>query len=269
MLPKLLIKSMQSRALNKAVQSLKAGAVVFLAIALLASCASQEVNPDDPDSLYSEAERLLKDDQYLIAIEKFREIKNRFPYSPRAIDSELKIADAYYAQDSFLEAESAYEIFRELHPSYPQSDYVQFQIAMSYFSLIPENPARDLSAAYRAIDAFNLLKQRFPDSKYVEQADQKIVDSRRKLAEHEATVAGFYFHRRHYLSASYRYAALLKDYPNAGHDEEALYRLGQCYYNIRMYDNAKSTLERLMKEFPQTSFLSSARSLIEEIQKKN
>ncbi len=250
-------------------KTFKAMAIAATALLFFASCASQQVNPEDPDSLFNEAERLIKDEQYLIGIEKLRDIKNRFPYSPRAVDAELKIADAYFAQESFLEAESAYEIFRELHPSYPKSDYVQFQIAMSYFNLIPENSSRDLSAAYRAIDAFNLLKQRFPDSQYVEQADGRIVDARRKLAEHESVVASFYFNRRHFLSASYRYAALLKEFANVGYDEEALYRLGQCYYNIQMYDDAKQALDRLMKEYPQSGYLSSARSLIEDIEKKN
>lgn len=246
------------------------GALVLCAwLFQAAGCSSQEVNTEDPDSLYSEADRLLKDEQYLLAMEKFRDIKNRFPYSPRAVDSELRLADAYFAQESYLEAESSYEIFRELHPSYSKSDYVQYQIGMSYFHLIPENSARDLSAAYRAIDAFNLLKQRFPDSSYADKADQKIAESRAKLAEHENFVASFYFHRRHFLSASYRYAALLKDFPKSGYDEEALYRLGQCYYNIRMFDSAKDTFSQLIREFPQSAHVGSARSLINDIGKKN
>ncbi len=243
--------------------------LVALLGGLLTHCASQEVNPDDPDSLFSEAERLQKDEQYLLALEKYRDIKNRFPYSPRATDSELRIADTYFAQESYLEAESSYEIFRELHPAYPQADYVQHQIGMSYFNLIPENSARDLSAAYRAIDAFNLLKQRFPDSKYVEASSARIAEARKRLAEHESYVADFYFHRRHFLSASYRYAALLKDFANVGYDEEALYRLGQCYYNIRMYDNAKQSLDRLLKEFPSSNLAGAAKSLMEDISKKN
>lgn len=265
MLRKLLMKNVQLSLLKK----LSQWAVLLCAAAVLVQCSSIEVNPDDPDSLFAEAERLYTDEQYLLALEKLRDIKNRFPYSPRATDAELRIADTYFAQESFLESESAYEIFRELHPSYPRSDYVQYQIGMSYFNLIPENSSRDLSAAYRSIDSFNLLKQRYPESKFAAQADERIIEARRRLAEHEAVVAGFYFNRRHFLSASYRYAALLKDFSNTGYDEEALYRLGQCYYNIRMYDNAKSTLDQLMKQFPQSSYLGSARSMIEEISKKN
>lgn len=245
------------------------GLGLVLALIFLPQCASQEVNPDDPDSVYSEAERLYSDSQYLLALERFREIKSRFPYSPRATDAELRIADTYFAQESFLEAESAYEIFRELHPSYPKSDYVQFQIGMSYFNLVPENSARDLSAAYRAIDAFNLLKQRFPDSGYVAEGEKRIAEARHRLAEHEKTVAEFYFDRKHYLSASYRYSALLKEFAKVGFDEQALYRLGQCYYNIRMYDSAKETLDRLIREFPQSSYTSDARSLMSDIEKKN
>src|SRR4051812_6021875 len=105
---------MECSTLNSGFRALRHAALALLVGVTLTHCASHEVNPDDPDSLYSEAERLFKDEQYLIAVEKFRDIKNRFPYSPRATDAELKIADSYFAQDTFLEAESAYEIFREL-----------------------------------------------------------------------------------------------------------------------------------------------------------
>ena len=69
---------------------------------MLGACSHQEVNKEDPDSLYNEAESIFKDERYLIAIEKYRDIKNRFPYSSRATDSELRIADTYFAQENYL-----------------------------------------------------------------------------------------------------------------------------------------------------------------------
>src|SRR5262245_36455868 len=115
--------------------------VVLFAVAhALASCTSLGKSSDeDPDALFQEAEEALKDEKYIIAIEKFSDLKNRFPYSARAVDAELRIADTYFDQESYLEAESAYEIFRELHPTHPRGDYVQFRIALSYYKLIPGN----------------------------------------------------------------------------------------------------------------------------------
>src|SRR5688572_18243984 len=89
--------------------------VTVLTVApFMGGCSSNQADPNDPEGLYQEAEQSLKDERYLIALEKYRDIKNRFPYSKRATDAELRIADTYYGQESYLEAVSAYEIFREL-----------------------------------------------------------------------------------------------------------------------------------------------------------
>jgi outer membrane protein assembly factor BamD len=250
--------------------SSKAKYLILLFLTLFsAQCSHVGVDTEDPESLFKEAEETFKDERYLIAMEKYRDIKNRFPYSKRAIDSELRIADSYFEMESYLEAESVYEIFRELHPTHPKSDYVQYQIAMSYFNLIPENSARDLSAAYRAIDAFDTLRAKFPDSSYSPKGTEKIVEIRKKLADHELYVADFYFARQYFLSASYRYETLLRDYEKLGYDESALYRLGQCYYNTHMLANAKTTFKKLIEKFPGSPNSAEAQSLIDQIGEKN
>ena len=218
----------------------------------------------DQEAIFQEAEEALKDERYIIAVERYREFKNRFPYSPRATEAELRIADAYFEQESYIEAESAYEVFKELHPTHPKIDYVQYRIALSHYHQIPENPARDLGSAYRAIDAFQTLADKYPTSEYAAKAKEHIQESRKRLAEQERYIADFYFQRQHFLSASYRYASLLEEYPNLGYDEEALMRLARSYYNIKMYANAKDTLQRYKSKYPDSS---EADSLIEELNK--
>jgi outer membrane protein assembly factor BamD len=240
---------------------------VFLAA--LTGCASTTANPDDPEALYKEAEEALQDEHYLVALERYRDVKNRFPYSSRAVDSELRIADAYFAQESYLEAEAAYEIFRELHPTHPRSDYVQFRIGLSYFNQIPDHSGRDLSAAYRAIDAFNIVLDKYKSSSLQAEAKQRIAEARAKLAHYQNYVADFYYQRRHYLSASYRYAGLLQDYSDLGYDEEALYRLGESYYHIRMFSNARETLKRLLAKYPETEHKAGSQALLKELEKTN
>lgn len=234
---------------------------------VITGCATTSANPDDPEALYKEAEEALQDEHFLVALERYRDVKNRFPYSTRATDAELRIADTYFAQESFLEAESAYEIFRELHPTHPKSDYVQFRIGLAYFKQIPDHPGRDLSAAYRSIDAFNVLVDKFKSSSYVGEAKQRIAEARAKLAEYQSYVADFYYRRNHFLSASYRYAALLQEYGGMGYDEEALYRLGESYYHIRMFANARETLRRLLAKYPETEHKSSSQALLKELEK--
>jgi len=232
----------------------------------LVRCASKEVGSDSPDALFAVADEEFKDEHYLSAMEKFRDIKNRFPYSSRAVEAELRIADTHFAQENFIEAESSYEVFRELHPTHPKSDYVQYQIGMSNFHQIPANAARDLTAAQKTIDAFDVLVEKFKSSTYVEKAKENRALARSRLAEHESYVADFYFQKQHYLSASYRYAALLNDFAQMGYDEMALYRLGKCYAEIRMFAKSRDILGKLVKEFPASEYKVSAEQLLAELQ---
>jgi outer membrane protein assembly factor BamD len=238
--------------------------ILFL---LLSGCTSKSPSELSAETLFQEAEEEFKDGRYLIAIEKFRDIKNRFPYSSKAVDSELRIADAYFEQESYIESETAYDIFKELHPTHAKADYVQFRIGLSNFLQIPSHPGRDLTAAYKAIDSFRLLEEKFPSSEYVEKARIHTGAARQKIAEYESYVADFYFRRKHFLSASYRYAALLKDFPDMGYDEEALYRLGESYFRIRMFTNAKDALDRLLGKFPDTSYKSRVYAFLNEMKK--
>ncbi len=235
---------------------------------LLVRCAGKEVSKEDPDGLFAEAESVYKDERYLIAIEKFRDIKNRFPYSSRALDAELRIADCYFAQESYIESESAYEVFRELHPNHPKSDYVQYQMAMSFYQQIPSNSTRDLTAAYKAIEAFNVLLERFPKSEYAGKARESALEASRRIAEYESYVADFYFQRKHYISASYRYNALLQDFPNSGFEEEALFRLGVSYSNVRMFENAKDSFRRLIAKYPSSSYRSDSEGFLKNLTKE-
>ena len=234
----------------------------------LGGCASTGETKEDAEAVFKDAEDAFKDGRYLMAIEKYRDLRARYPYSQRAVESELRVADAHFALENFIEAEGAYEIFRELHPGNEKVEYAYFQIALCHFNQIPSSTARDLSAAHRALEAFEDLWQKFPSSQYVPKAKEYYAEARRKLAEHENYVAEFYFQRRHYLSASYRYAALLADYSGLGMDEQALFNLGKSYFEIRMYSNAQDALTRLMKDYPETTFRSGAEALLANIKAK-
>ena len=238
---------------------------IVLGTLMVVSCTHKEVNTESPDALFAEAEEAYNDEKYLIAIERYRDIKNRFPYSNRAVDAELRIADSFFEQESYIEAESAYEIFKELHPTHAKSDYVQYRIGLSLNMQIPSNPTRDLTAAQRSIDAFEVMIEKFPSSTLTPKARELIFEARKKMAEHEHYVADFYFRRRHYLSSTYRYSALLQEFPNMGYDEEALFRLGKSYANVKMIDNAKDTLKRFVSRFPNSSYRTEAETLLKEM----
>ncbi len=115
---------------------------------------------DTPEGAYAIAEEFDKDERYEEAIRRYTEVKNKFPYSNFATKAELAIADVYYKQESYPEAQVSYQAFRELHPKSPQADYVVYRIGLSYFQQLPTTLDRDLTVAREAISNFDDLIKR-------------------------------------------------------------------------------------------------------------
>ncbi|MBX9768849.1 MAG: outer membrane protein assembly factor BamD, partial [Bdellovibrionales bacterium] len=199
----------------------------LLIIILLAACSNYQIKDQGtPEGLFEYAEQLEKDDRYEEAIQKFQEVKNKHPYSKLATAAELRVADIYYKRETFIEAQAAYQIFKELHPRHPSADYVTFRLGMSYFMQLPSTIDRDLGQAHKAILYFEELARAYPQSQHVEEAAKKRGEARRMLADKELYIADFYLKREHFQSALPRYEKVLTLYPTEGVEPKALVGAG-------------------------------------------
>ncbi len=189
---------------------------------LFLGCTSEPKNADTAEGAFKIAQDYEKADRYQIAIQRYTDVKNKFPYSTLATDAELAIANIYFKTEDYVEAQVSYQNFKEFHPKHPQIDYVIFRTGMSYFQQLPDSIDRDLSLANDAIYSFNDLIKKFPNSEYIAQAQ----DFRRKsfsmLAEKELYIADFYFQQKIYDSALLRYESAYRKYNGFGYDPRSL-----------------------------------------------
>lgn len=209
---------------------MRAGVLGMLLLGLatsggLVSCSGKPVDENDPASLFEEAEENVKNDQYQIAIDKFRNIRNKFPYSKFAVDSQLRIADVYFLQESYAEAALAYETFKDLHPRHEKVAYAMLRLAQSYANEIPSTVARDAQPAQRAQDAYNDFLARFPAAPEAAEAKKGLTDARTFLADKELDVGNYYFKRDDYDSARPRFSKILEMYPESEAAKEAKAKL--------------------------------------------
>lgn len=228
---------------------------VLLFVALIAvfpGCSAVSIDNDSPPEVqYAEGERLLKKDRYLEAVERFRILKSRYPYSKYAALAALRIGDAHFQEEAFLEAASAYKIFRELYPRHEQASYATFRTGESYYNTMPSTIDRDLEPAEAAITAYNQLLKDYPASQYQKEAEARIKDLREKLAEKETYVGDFYFKRDLYQAAASRYSFLLQNYPESSQNEEDAYKLAYSFEQMGEYRKAEQALDILDRNFPQ------------------
>jgi outer membrane protein assembly factor BamD len=187
----------------------------------LMNCSGKKIDDADPADLYKMAEEDIASDQYLLALDKLKMVRNKYPYSKYSTLAQLRIADVYYMQDSYAEAAAAYEAFRDLHPKHERAPYAMFRTAESYFKDIPSPISRDITPAKKAEEAFNEFLKRFPGDPQADPARGLLNEARGILAEKELYIANFYMKQDQFESAKRRYEKLLLMYPETKHAQEA------------------------------------------------
>jgi outer membrane protein assembly factor BamD len=229
------------------------GFLTFSVAAFLTGCSSSETKTDTAEAAYNVAAQFDKDERYEEAIRRFQEIKNKFPYSKYAVMSELSVADAYFKQESFAEAQVAYQAFKDLHPKHLQSDYVTFRLAMSYYNQLPVTEDRDLSLAPQALSFFDELIRFFPKSEHIKEAQEKKLAIVKLQAEKEIYIADFYFKKGRWDSARIRYEGGLRKFPGTGIEAKALSRAAICAAKTTDIEYARKLLSELKERFPGSS----------------
>jgi len=166
------------------------------------------------------------------AIEAFRELKDKYPYSPYAITAEIRVADALYRKALYEEAFEAYSEFERLHPKNPETPYVIYQKGMCHFDQVTTID-RDQSHTLLAKEEFERVLKKYPSTEYARMARIKIRECYIFLARYELYVAHFYFKQKHYRAAMGRYEYVLQNYPDLGQYEEAVEYLSRCKQKLQ------------------------------------
>lgn len=157
---------------------------------------------------------------YDMAEELFQKIKDRYPFSPFATLSELRLADIKFYQSQYEEAIALYGEFEKLHPNNEAIPYVIFQQGMCYYRLM-DTPDRDRSSSEKLIDILTRLLAQHPDSPYTFQAERMIKIARENLAMSEVNVAKWYLKVGKKPQAAARLKVVLEKYDNTQASIEA------------------------------------------------
>ena len=209
---------------------LKGAIIALLVISLCGGCSlfGKGKKPEkSPEELMSEGMAKFADGFYEDAAERFRELKDRYPYSNLAIHAELRLGDSLLKKKDFEEAIEVYREFESLHPKNKFIPYVIYQEGMCYF-LRMRTIDRDQTNARKALDEFERLRRAFPNDQYSLKAEEHIEKCLANLAEHEFYVGYFYFRYGHYEAALKRFNYLLARYPDHGPHEKALVYIAEC-----------------------------------------
>ena len=222
---------------------------LLLSVLAHVACSSIDKNSNTPEGAYGIAEEFEKGERYEEALRRYSDVKNKFPYSNFATKAELAIANVYFKQESYPEAQVAYQSFRDLHPKHPQIDFVLFRVGLSLYNQLPSTIDRDLSLAGETITTFSDLIRTYPQSEFVAEAKEKREATQKMLAAKEEYIADFYFKHENYESALGRYEGLYQKYSGLGFDLKALSRAALSAQQIGDTAKAQKYASVLYKNF--------------------
>ena len=234
------------------------------AAAILIGCSSnqEEEYVERPvDELYNEAQDLLEGGDARAAGRAFEEVERQHPYSQWATRAQLMSAYAYYEANNYDEAIAAAERFVELHPGHPDVPYAYYLIGISYYEQISD-VGRDQRMTQQALDAFDELVRRFPDSRYARDAELKADLARDHLAGKEMSIGRYYLYRGQYLAAINRFRNVVERYQTTTHVPEALHRLTEAYLALGLEQEAQKNAAVLGYNFPSSDWYQDSYALL-------
>ena len=246
------------------------GAVAVAAMLAVSGCASKDdvdiesyVNTVEPaDQLFNQGLANLNSGRAAEAAKKFESVDRQHPYSEYARRSIVLGAFANYRQSRYPEAIAAAKRYLTLYPTDKDAAYAQYIIGLSYWRQIPD-VTRDQADSRRTIAAMTDLVERYPDSEYVPDAQTKIRFARDQVAGKEMQVGRYYLERKEYLAAIKRFRAVVEEFSNTRHTEEALARLVEAYYALGLADEAQTAAAVLGANFPDSDWYADSYKLLQ------
>jgi len=229
--------------------------LLFLLIFYLSACSSNN-NSDlkeainiSPELIYAEALNEFDNKNYDLAIEKFEEVESKFPLSNEAIQSQIMIAFINYILLEYDLAILKLESIIKRYPSHKNIDYVYYMKAMCYYEQI-KNPELDGKFNVLALQDFEEIINRFPDSEYAKDSQQKFILTKENVAAKHMNIGMYYLNQKKYLASIKRYQKVVDEHSQSKFIPEALHRLVEIYYTLGMIEDAKKTASVLGYKYP-------------------
>jgi outer membrane protein assembly factor BamD len=226
----------------------------------LESSTADEYKDWSEEKLHTTAKEAIDSGNYQKAIKIYETLEARYPFGDYAAQAQLNIAYAYYKNDDSEAALAATERFIKIHPRNPSVDYAYYLKGLINYNrdigflerFVPTDASqRDPGSARDAYDNFQELLNRFPQSKYAQDAKQRMIALRNNLAMHEIHIARFYLKRKAYIAAANRAEEVVAKYQRTPAVPYALQVMQEAYDKLGLDELANDTARVYAQNYPE------------------
>lgn len=252
--------------------ALTIGMIALLTLSACGSSKEDKLQPNYDDgrsveAMYDDATTALKEGRYIEASHLFQEVERQHPYSQLAVKSQLNTAYAAYKDLRYDEAIVALDRFVELHPGNDDVPYALYLKALSYYEQISD-VRRDQEITLLALNAFDALIKRHPDSSYARDASLKRDLTMDHLAGKEMEVGRYYLSRGQINAGINRFLVVVRQFDTTTHVPEALHRLVESYLILGLQDQAVQVASVLGHNYPGSEWYDASYKLLNPAQRQ-
>lgn len=212
----------------------------------------------DADENLALADKAMAAKNFDEAARYYEHVKTKYPFLEAAKTAELRLADTDFERDRFVEARDRYQSFVRLHPTHAQVDYAAFRAALTHyrdipsdFVLLPSSTEKDQVEVRGALAALTEFVSAYPESTHLTEAKEVLQDVRRRLAQHELTVADFYAKRERWPAVVGRLSVVAERFPGTGLDERVAFGLYEAHRKLKDEKKAAEALRVYAAKFPE------------------
>ncbi len=231
--------------------------VVLVSSTLLACAGKDEIQTEIQNitEAYELAQLSVQRKNYRKGIQIFEAIQARYPFSDLSRQIQLELLHAYYKSGALEQAVETADTFMRENPIDSRVDYALYIKGLAYYEQdagilerwfrrdISNRPPEDVDLAYTSL---RRLVDRYPDSEYAADAEQRMLAIKERMCAYENHVADYYMRRGSYVAAANRAKGALEQYNGAAGNETSLKIMVDAYDKLGMTglrDNARRVLE--------------------------
>lgn len=212
---------------------------------------------------FTEGEELYTNKHYEDAIALYKRAKETY-YSPDMTAlAELRIADAHFLAEKYIEASAAYEEFRKGHPSHEKAPYALYRQGLCAYKQI-EGIDTDQTPVNNAVALFELYLQKYPGREQSKEVADLLEAAQSQQLRYEIYIGRFYLNTDKFAAAIRRLEGVLKRFPSSPYHDETLFYLGQAYLQAGEKAKGRAAFERLAREFPSSKLIMKASAFMED-----
>lgn len=224
----------------------------LIVLALLAGCAGKkaEIAPEQTlAEIYENAYTQFNKKHYEEAATEFLKAETQFPSSPWAADALVMAAYSQYLDKDFAGAILAADRFMRFHPGHKDVPYVLYLRGMCYYRQVSD-VRREPGMSTYALQQFQQLVSRFPNSPYAKNAENKIIILKNYIAGKVMYSARRDMAVENWPSAINRLQSVVDGAQETVMTPEAMFRLNECFTAIGLDSHAAGYAQMLRQNFP-------------------